>query len=66
MFEGSLFLISGFSILISVMLIYWIYNINKNVNKVKKILYAQLMIQAKLAKKEGEEIDIESLYRTGD
>lgn len=66
MTQDSFMIISALSFIICLLLVYWIYNINSNVQKLKKIMYAQLMVSAKLAKKDGEIIDIEALYKKGD
>ena len=61
-----LLIISLISLIISICLIVWIYNINSNTKKIKKIIFGILYLKVKELKDKGEEISVQSIYEKGD
>ena len=64
--SDTLLIISLISLTISICLIVWIYNINKNTNKIKKIMFGILYLKVKELKEKGEEITLQSIYEKGE
>ena len=66
MYSGTLLIISLISLVIAILLIIWIYNINSNTKKLKKIMFGILYLKVKELKDKGEEINIQSIYEKGE
>ena len=64
--SDTLLIISLISLTISICLIVWIYNINSNTKKIKKILFGILYLKVKELKDKGEEISVQSIYEKGE
>ena len=62
----SLIIISLISLTISICLIFWLYNINRNTKKIKKIMFGILYLKVKELKDKGEEITLQSIYEKGE
>jgi len=66
MYSDTLLIISLISLIIAILLIIWIYNINSNTKKLKKIMFGILYLKVKELKDKGEEINIQSIYEKGE
>jgi hypothetical protein len=66
MYSDTLLIISLISLVIAILLIIWIYNINSNTKKLKKIMFGILYLKVKELKDKGEEINIQSIYEKGE
>jgi hypothetical protein len=66
MYSDTLLIISLISLAIAILLIIWIYNINSNTKKLKKIMFGILYLKVKELKDKGEEINIQSIYEKGE
>lgn len=64
--SDTLLIISLISLTISICLIVWIYNINSNTKKIKKIMFGILYLKVKELKDKGEEISVQSIYEKGE
>ena len=52
-------------VVINVVVLFWLYTIQRNANKIKNLLFAIAQLQYKQANKEGDETKLEDIYNKG-
>lgn len=52
--------------IVAVLLVLWIYQMNQNINTLKKLVFALLYLKQKEMKEKGVDIELKDLYEKGE
>ena len=52
--------------IVAILLVLWIYQMNQNIKKLKKLVFALLYLKQKEMKEKGVDIELEDLYEKGE
>ena len=52
--------------IVAVLIVLWLYQMNQNIKKLKKIVFALLYLKQKEMKQKGVDIELKDLYEKGE
>jgi predicted PurR-regulated permease PerM len=52
--------------IVAILLVFWIYQMNQNIKKLKKLVFALLYLKQKEMKEKGVDIEVKDLYEKGE
>jgi signal transduction histidine kinase len=52
--------------IVAILLVLWIYQMNQNIKKLKKLVFALLYLKQKEMKEKGVDIELKDLYEKGE
>jgi len=52
--------------IVAVLIVLWLYQMNQNIKKLKKLVFALLYLKQKEMKQKGIDIDLKDLYEKGE
>jgi predicted PurR-regulated permease PerM len=52
--------------IVAILLVLWIYQMNQNIKKLKKLVFALLYLKQKEMKEKGVDIELKNLYEKGE
>jgi uncharacterized membrane protein len=64
--ENAFFISAVVSFIVVILLVIWIYQMNQNVKKLKKLVFALLYLKQKEMKEKGIDIELKELYEKGE
>jgi len=64
--ENAFFISAIVSFIVVILLVIWIYQMNYNVKKLKKLVFALLYLKQKEMKEKGIDIELKELYEKGE
>jgi uncharacterized protein YoxC len=64
--EISVFIPAITIFIVAVLIVLWLYQMNQNIKKLKKLVFALLYLKQKEMKQKGVDIELKDLYEKGE
>jgi|LakMenE18May11ns_1017448.scaffolds.fasta_scaffold9405661_2 hypothetical protein len=64
--ENAFFISAIVSFIVVILLVIWVYQMNHNIKKLKKLVFALLYLKQKEMKEKGIDIELKELYEKGE